>query len=464
AIGSNVPLIINDFTYDIDEPKQDVTHQLARIKGFKKLEGFGKLSLQYDFQRNNRLEYDIRRGDDSDKASVDLELDTHTLLVDLDASLTDAIKLKTGVVAGYQDNFANPNTGVRRLIPDYDKYDLGIYAIVDYQFNDDLTLEAGARFDYTHMDVFKFYRTSFWELRNYDELLPEIVVEELVNQVLTNPKLNFNNVSATLGATYEFDEENKLFFNYSLASRAPNPSELFSEGLHHSASRIELGDLTFNSEIGHKIGLTFQHENEKFSFSINPFINTINDFIVIEPTSVQQTVRGNFQVWEYRQTDAQLLGVDIDASYVFNKNFQYNHQLSIVKGYDRTFDEPLISMPPVNTKNEIVYQNSKLNNLRLSLQSEYVFRQNEYPDNNFEVYIPTTETYETIDVSTPPDAYHLLNFNSSIDFNINKQSNLTVGFGVTNVFNTSYRNYLNRLRYYADDLGRNYLLNIKFNY
>ncbi|MFB0938330.1 MAG: TonB-dependent receptor [Urechidicola sp.] len=464
AIGSDVPLIINDFTYDIDEPKQDVTHQLARIKGFKKLEGFGKLSLQYDFQRNNRLEYDIRRGDDSDKASVDLELDTHTLLVDLDASLTDAIKLKTGVMAGYQDNFANPNTGVRRLIPDYDKYDLGIYAIVDYQFNDDLTLEAGARFDYTHMDVFKFYRTSFWELRNYDELLPEIVVEELVNQVLTNPKLNFNNVSATLGATYEFDEENKLFFNYSLASRAPNPSELFSEGLHHSASRIELGDLTFNSEIGHKIGLTFQHENEKFSFSINPFINTINDFIVIEPTSVQQTVRGNFQVWEYRQTDAQLLGVDIDASYVFNKNFQYNHQLSIVKGYDRTFDEPLISMPPVNTKNEIVYQNSKLNNLRLSLQSEYVFRQNEYPDNNFEVYIPTTETYETIDLSTPPDAYHLLNFNSSIDFNINKQSNLTVGFGVTNVFNTSYRNYLNRLRYYADDLGRNYLLNIKFNY
>jgi iron complex outermembrane receptor protein len=138
--------------------------------------------------------------------------------------------------------------------------------------------------------------------------------------------------------------------------------------------------------------------------------------------------------------------------------------LSIVKGYDRTFDEPLISMPPVNTKNEIVYQNSKLNNLRLSLQSEYVFRQNEYPDNNFEVYIPTTETYETIDLSTPPDAYHLLNFNSSIDFNINKQSNLTVGFGVTNVFNTSYRNYLNRLRYYADDLGRNYLLNIKFNY
>ena len=59
AINSDRPLIINDFTYNIIAPKQDVTHHLARIKGFKRFDGFGKLSLQYDFQRNNRLEFDI---------------------------------------------------------------------------------------------------------------------------------------------------------------------------------------------------------------------------------------------------------------------------------------------------------------------------------------------------------------------------------------------------------------------
>ncbi|MFT4832267.1 MAG: iron complex outermembrane receptor protein [Psychroserpens sp.] len=464
AINSNRPLIINDFTYQINSPKQDVTHHLSRIKGFKRFDDFGKLSLQYDFQRNNRLEFDIRRGADKDNASLDLKLDTHTLMLDLDSHLSDAISLKTGLMARYQNNFANPNTGVRRLIPDYDKYDLGIYVIADYRLNDNLLVEAGGRFDYTYMDVFKFYRTSFWESRNYDELFPEIVVEELDNQILTNPQLNFHNASATLGATYSFGEEYTLFFNYSLASRAPNPSELFSEGLHHSASRIELGDLRFNSEIGHKVSLTFQRDNDIFSFSVNPYINTISDFIVIEPTDIQQTVRGNFQVWEYRQTKAQLLGVDVDASYALAKNFRLNSQFSLVKGYDRTKVEPLISMPPVNTKNEIVYQNSEFNNIRMSLQSEYNFRQNEYPDNNFEVFIPETETTEIVDVSTPPDAYHLLYFNSSIDFNINQKSKLTVGFGITNILNTSYRNYLNRLRYYADDLGRNFLFNLKINY
>ncbi|MEJ1222756.1 TonB-dependent receptor [Sediminicola sp. 1XM1-17] len=464
AINSDRPLIIRDFTYDIGNPRQEVTHHLARLKVFRRFEGVGKISLQYDFQRNNRQEYDIRRGEDADNASLDLELDTHTLMLDLDRDLFDAGTLKVGAMARYQNNFADPNTGVRRLIPDYDKYDLGVYAITDYRFGEHLVVEAGLRFDYNYMDVFKFYRTSFWEARNYDELFPEIVVEEVGNQILTNPKLDFYNTSATAGATYSFNEQYNLFFNYSLASRAPNPSELFSEGLHHSASRIELGDLRFGPEVSHKLSLTFQRENTVFGFSVNPYINTITDFMVIEPKEIQQTVRGNFQVWEYRQTNAQLLGVDVDASLAFAEHFRFNHQFSMVKGYDRTRNEALINMPPVNIQNGVVYQNPNVRNLKLSLQSDYMFGQNEFPDNNFEVFVPETETMETVDVSTPPEAYHLLNFSSSIDLYMDQRSKLTLGFTVTNLLDTSYRNYLNRLRYYADDLGRNFLLNLKYNY
>ena len=289
--------------------------------------------------------------------------------------------------------------------------------MIDTNVSESLILEIGGRFDYTHMNVYKFYRKSFWESRNYDSLLPEIVVEELGTQILTQPKLNFYNSSATLGATYSLKENYNLFFNYSLASRAPNPSELFSEGLHHSASRIELGDLTFNPEIGQKMSFTLERKEEHFSYSINPYLNNILDFIVIEPITTNSTIRGTFQVWEYRQTNAQLLGVDFDAAYVFNKALQFNHQASIVKGFDKIQEEALINMPPVNTTNEIVYYSSKIKNLRLALQSEYVFRQNEFPNNDFPIYIPETETNEKVEVSSPPPAYHLLNFNSSIDLN-----------------------------------------------
>ena len=260
------------------------------------------------------------------------------------------------------------------------------------------------------------------------------------------------------------DEKYKLFFNYSLTSRIPNPSELFSEGLHHSASRIELGDLTFNPEIGQKLSFTLERKEERFSYSINPYLNNILDFIVIEPITINSTIRGTFQVWEYRQTNAQLLGIDFDAAYVFNKALQFNHQASIVKGIDRIQDEALINMPPVNTTNEIVYYSNKIKNLRLALQSEYVFRQNEFPNTDFEIYIPETETQEIVEVSSPPPAYHLLNFNSSIDFNFSEKSTLTVGFQITNMLNVSYRNYLNRMRFFAHDLGRNVSVNIKLNY
>ena len=83
----------------------------------------------------------------------------------------------------------------------------------------------------------------------------------------------------------------------------------------------------------------------------------------------------------------------------------------------------------------IVYQNPKMNNLRLSIESDYNFRQNEFPDNNFEVFVPETQTREVVDVSTPPDAYHLLNFNSSININLNQKSILTVGIAITNILN-----------------------------
>jgi iron complex outermembrane receptor protein len=314
------------------------------------------------------------------------------------------------------------------------------------------------------MDVYKFYKKTLWEQRGYDILFPDLVVDEFGFQVLTNPELEFNNFSGTIGLIHKLSDKSKLFLNHAIASRAPNPSELFSEGLHHAIARIEIGDLRFKSEVGHKTSLTYEYLGKNLNFSINPFINNIEDFILIEPVELVETIRGNFPSWEYRQTNAQLFGVDVDASLKINDLLSLNHQLSIVKGYDKDRDLPLINMPPISTKNEISYNNKNLNNLKINLESEFVFAQNEYPDNNFEIFLPFTQTAELLDVSTPPDAYHLINLNSSIDFKVTENSSLAVGLRVTNLFNTSYRNYLNLLRFYSDDLGRNFLLNLKFNY
>lgn len=457
AIASPVPSIINDFTYNIDAPRQDVTHHLARIKGFKNIENIGLISLQYDYQQNNRLEFDVRRGSNKDKASVDLVLDTQTLTIDVASDISEKLTTKFGIVGSLQTNYANPETGVRRLIPDYDKYSIAGFVSGNYDITQKWVLEAGFRFDYTHMNVFKFYRRSFWQDRGYDNQFSDLVVEEIGNQLLVNPKLDFYNPSFTIGSKYSFGLY-KLFANYSLSSRAPNASEQFSEGLHHSASRIELGDLQFTSETAHKISLTLQKIGERFDFTLTPFATKIDDFVLIEPTGIRQTIRGNFQVWEYRQTQAQMYGLDLDANLSLTDNVRFVHQFSLVKGYDKTSNEPLISMPAANTLNSLVYTNPNFNNLSIAIQSNYVFRQNEFPNTNFEVVLP--DSIQTVDVSTPPSGYHLLNLNITAAI----RPDMQVGLYVNNLLNTSYRNYLNRLRYYADDVGRNITLQLKYNY
>ncbi|GEQ86317.1 hypothetical protein ULMS_18250 [Patiriisocius marinistellae] len=465
AIESDVPTFIRDLTYKIGTPRQEVIHHLAKFSGFYKYNPSSTIKFSYDFQQNNRLEFDVRRGDDEgDEASVDLKLTTHNIGLSVESDINDIISFKTGITGNFQENFADPSTGVRRLIPDYKQYKFGVYGIADIQISDKLIAEMGGRFDYTYMDVFKFYRTTFWESRGYDELFQDLVVEEYGNQILTNPEPTFNNASATAGFSYQFDDDYVLFTNYSLASRAPNASELYSEGLHHSASRIELGDLRFNSEISQKLTLTAQKKGNLFSFTINPYVSFINDFILIEPTGVQQTVRGNFQVWEYRQTDARLIGVDTDATFRINDALNYSNQFSIVKGKDITRDESLINMPSANITNRLDYILPFKHKIDVGIESVFNFRQNEFPDNNFEIFLPETETFQLVDVSTPPDAYHLININTATNFDLNNKTKLNISLRVTNLLNTSYRDYLNRLRYYADDLGRNIILQLKINY
>ena len=89
---------------------------------------------------------------------------------------------------------------------------------------------------------------------------------------------------------------------------------------------------------------------------------------------------------------------------------------------------------------------------------------NEFPNNNFEVFVPTTGKMELVDVSSSPEAYHLLNFRSTIELSTENKSKIKIGLSINNLLDKSYKNYLNRMRNYSHDLGRNIMININVNY
>ncbi|MEQ6122809.1 TonB-dependent receptor [Pseudotenacibaculum sp. MALMAid0570] len=464
AINSQQPIVINDFSYDISAPKQEVTHKIFKANFYRRFENFGKLDIQYDYQNNRRFEFDIRVGNDRDKPAIDLELETHTLKSVLKLDSNSGKKYKVGALASYQNNFANPDTGVRRLIPDYHKYDFGVFAIGNFELNDQWIFDLGLRYDYNRIDAKKFYITSRWNSQGYNVDFSDIILQDLGTQLLVNPIFNYHNISASVGTSYEVNDDNSLLFNYGLSNRAPNPSELFSDGLHHSAARIELGDLRIQKETSHRISGTYNYKGERFQLNTEVFFNNIQDFIYLEPEGVETTIRGAFPVWEYKQINASLFGIDSDIDYVINNHWNLENKMSFIKGKDNSNNRPLIDIPSFKTVNTIRYKYPKWSGLNLELQSEWVFRQNEYPNNNFEAFIPRTNSFVLVDISTPPPAYHLLNFRGEIDLKISNDNQLNLSLVVNNVLNSSYREYLNRLRYFADELGRNFMIQIKFNY
>jgi len=450
SINSGEPLIIRDFTYDIGRPNQEVSHHLGRAKYYKRFKGVGKLSLQYDFQTNRRFEFDVRVGDDRNKPALDLELKTHTALADFSFDSNEKSTIKTGFMYRYQDNFANPDTGVRRLIPDYTKNDLGAYVTFNYLANDALILDAGVRYDYNQVDAQKFYRNSRWEERGYQEDFGDRVIQNLNTQLLANLVFDYHNISATAGMQYNFNSGAELRLNYALAQRAPNPAELFSDGLHHSAARIELGDLRIDKETSHKISVSLTQDYDKWGWEVSPYANIISDFILLNPTGTEFTIRGAFPVWEYRQTDVRLLGVDANAYANWSTNWSGS-------------DIPLINVPAPIVKNRINFTKTEWNQFQVGLESQYVFKQNETPD-DIEVFSPGTQQTNILAINSAPPAYHLMHADAEMTFQLNKKSNLTTRLVVNNLLDTNYRDYLNRQRFFADDLGRNITLQLKINY
>ncbi len=463
AMTRKIPAYTGDFSYNIDNPRQVIDHHIAKISAFKRFENIGKISATYSYQYNHRQEYDIRRGDLNDIPSLDLALMTHQFNIN-DLLERGKWSLETGIDAGFQNNYSDPATKARRLIPNYDKYSAGVYSIFKYKISHDFNVEAGARYDFNRYDVTKWYDSNDWENR-YADSYPEFYVKTNQNRVLTRPKLNYQNISFNAGLEYRPDANFDLKFNYAKVGRTPNIAELFSDGLHHSAAVIEIGDMSLKNEEGHQFNLT---ADAKFNIlkglnvSVNPYFFITKNFINEIPTGIQNTIRGVFPVWEYQQIDAKMYGVDLDINWKLTDNLTYVGKGSYVYGQDDTHNEPLILMMPPNFSNALQFNKENWSNFYFTLENQTFLKQNRFPVHNatISIYEGGEEVTKTVDFSTPPGGYSLWNIRTGV--NISK--NLSAGLIVNNIFNVSYRDYLNRMRFFSDEAGRNFILNFRYRF
>lgn len=421
ALSSDEPWYTGDFTYGISAPRQVVQHHLAKVDVAYAVSDRGRLQFVYGYQANDRQEYDVRRGGRSDIPALDLFLITHTGEAVWKHWFGKKIHGKLGASGLQQENFNEPGTGVRPLIPNYRKRSGGVFLLEHAPITDRLELEFGARLEKTLLQVAR-----------YD-----------ADAILVRPEHAFTNHALSFGANWAVKDSVQLRFNVSTAFRPPNVSELYSEGLHHGAAAIEVGDDRLRSERSLKAVADLEANwfHGRLITAITIYADRINDYIYLRPAGMELTVRGAFPVFQYTATDALLTGADARVMYRFTEHWSWELRGSTVRARDLKLNEWLFQMPSDRLENTITRKidaRGEWGALELSLISTLVLRQQRIPVG--------------LDFSLPPDTYHLVGCQASVARKIGVRE-MRFGLRGTNLINAHYRDYMDRFRYYADARG-----------
>lgn len=445
------PWYVRDFTYNIDAPRQKISHQLMKVSGYKKIAGIGTLNILYGGQYNQRKEYDIRRGGRSDKPALSLDLFSNVLDVFLEHKL-GKLEGNIGVNGTYKDNSNVPETGTRPLIPNYRQVNAGLFLLEKYR-NDKWLFEGGVRIDHQYLQV----------------------ISRLTNQELVKPQFNFTYVSGSFGASYYFNQYARISSHVGLAMRPPHVSELYSDGLHRGLASVEYGLLNQNGfqtdaslvkkEISTKWTNGFQFIKNEFSLELSAHLNHISNYVYLRPNGTERRASGVYVVFDYAQTEAFLTGIDGLLHWDVSKHIEYWVTFAYLYARDMANNDVLTFIPPAQMEHGLTYHTTlkRSQELFFTLSAPVVFRQTRAP---ITVYPTDAETYEgnkVYDFAPAPDGYILLNAGMGIKLPV-KEHVLSISLDGENLLNKSYRVYMNRLRYFADEPGTNFMLRLKYNF
>ena len=328
----------------------------------------------------------------------------------------NGIQSTLGLSGMYQTNRNKDATDYP--IPNYDLFDVGAFFFAKKSFGK-LDLSAGLRVDDRKVDWNDFAQFTAFDKR-------------------------YQGFSGSAGFTYNLTERILFKANIARGYRAPNITEIGSNGLDPGAHIVYLGNRTFVPEFNLQQDIGLMAYLKNMDLSLELFNNNIQNYIYQarltdehgEPVVV---VPGNL-TYQYKQSAARLYG--LEASVNLHPSaapwFNLNNSVSYVIG--KTNGRHLPLLPPLQLRSELKFAAQTHKNSVFS--KPYVkFEANYHADKNRFYALDDTETFT--------DGYTL--FSAGLGTGLkNKQQKtfLEVFIQGENLFDINYQSHLNRLKYF----------------
>jgi iron complex outermembrane receptor protein len=321
----------------------------------------------------------------------------------------------------------NRNFGEEKLIPDAKIDDIGFFGTSQYKFNKNL-IQFGLRYDFRKIAT-----------KEFGENGTEGAFQKLDK--------NYESINASLGFKTNVTDKITSRINFATGFRAPNLSELSSNGVHEGSNRYEIGNSNLQNEQNFQVDLNVDYNSEHFDFFVNGFYNNINNYIFISPNGT--TIDTNF-VYNYLQNNAILYGGETGI-HLHLHEMDWLHMTSsyetVIGELENNLNLPLIPANQWKNNFRANFDISKnIKNSFVFLQANYTFNQNRI--GNFE---------------TNTNDYLLLSSGLGTDIQL-KNSTFNLFLTATNLLNKQYVAHLSRLKTDGiNNMGRNIVLGVNFN-
>ena len=399
----------NLLTYRHGLPYQRVHHYKAVSESFIKLSS-GHLKVIAGYQQNRRKEFE----ESADEYGLYLQLHTLNYDVRYVSEEQSGWKFSTGLNGMGQKSL---NLGDEFLIPDYALFDAGVFATAS-KFLNRWNLSGGLRFDYRYLDAKGLEEDG------------EVRFEEFTR--------HFSGVTGSVGATCEVTEHLDMKINLARGFRAPNISELASNGEHEGSLRYEIGNHNFKSEYSLQADMGINYATRYFELHGALFANHIDNYIYLH--RIDSVVEPDLMTFAYAQGEAMLMGfeasIDIHPIHALHVGSAFSYvDACLLHQPEEMRWLPMTPAPRLSSdvKYEITHDGEVLNNAYVAARMDWYLKQDHY--------------YAAYDTETMTPSYLLLGLSAGTDILIKGKKVAELSVIVDNLTDVCYQDHLNRLKY-----------------